>query len=123
MDRVSGVTQRVSVASDGTQADYDSWGPAISADGRWVTYYSYASNLVAGDTNGDYDVFVWDRVSGVTQRVSMASDGAQANYGSYAPAVSADGRWVTYESDAPNLVAGDTNGSVDVFLSTNPLAG
>ena len=122
-DRVSGVTERVSVGSDGTQANSKSWNPAISADGRWVTYYSYASNLVAGDTNGDYDVFVWDRVSGVTQRVSMASDGAQANYGSYAPAVSADGRWVTYESDAPNLVAGDTNGSVDVFLSTNPLAG
>lgn len=95
----------------------------MSADGRWVTYTSWASNLVAGDTNGTGDVFVWDRVSGVTQRVSVASDGSQANGSSYPPSVSADGRWVTYYSDASDLVAGDTNGSTDVFLSTNPLTG
>jgi len=88
-----------------------------------VLIESYASNLVAGDTNGRSDVFVWDRVSGVTQRVSVASDGTQANGYSYDPAISGDGRWVTYWSVASNLVAGDTNGTWDVFLSTNPLAG
>ena len=122
-DRVSGVTQRVSVASDGTQANSDSGDPSISPDGRWITYTSGASNLVPGDTNGSRDVFVWDRVSGVTQRVSVASDGTQANGYSYGPSISADGRWVTYESHVSNLVAGDTNDDWDVFLSTNPLAG
>ena len=123
-DRVSGVTERVSVASDGTQASSGpSYNPAISADGRWVTYASDASNLVAGDTNSSRDVFVWDRVSRVTERVSVASDGTQANGHSWVPSMSADGRWVTYDSSASNLVAGDTNGSTDVFLSTNPLTG
>ncbi|NLI85569.1 MAG: hypothetical protein GX440_09320 [Propionibacterium sp.] len=59
----------------------------------------------------------------MTQRVSVASDGTQANGYSYGPSISADGRWVTYESHVSNLVAGDTNDDWDVFLSTNPLAG
>ena len=113
-DRLAGVTRRVSVGVGG-QANYTSNIPAISADGRFVAFDSGASNLVAGDTNGTDDVFVWDRLAGVTRRVSVGGSG-QANNGSYSPAVSADGRFVAFESFASNLVAGDTNGKADVFV-------
>ena len=115
-DRDTGAIERVSVAFDGTQANALSYDPSISADGRWVTYTSQASNLVAGDTNGAADVFVWDRETGVTERVSVASDGTQADSGSYDSSVSVDGRWIAYYSYASNLVAGDTNGAADVFV-------
>jgi Ca2+-binding RTX toxin-like protein len=109
--------QRVSTASDGTQANNISFNPVLSADGRYVTFESGASNLVAGDTNGQLDIFVKDLLTGVTTLVSTASDGTQANgYSSAVAAISADGRYVTFESNASNLVAGDTNGSFDVFL-------
>ena len=115
-DLRSGTTQRVSVATDGTQANGDSDSPAISADGRYVAFASYASNLVPGDTNGTADVFVRDLRSGTTRRVSVATDGTQANGDSGSPAISADGRYVAFESDASNLVPGDTNHCVDVFV-------
>ena len=115
-DRRSGTTQRVSVATDGTQANNDNYSPAISADGRYVTFQSDASNLVPGDTNGTWDVFVRDRQSGTTQRVNVATDGTQANSGSDSPAISADGRYVAFASYASNLVPGDTNHSEDVFV-------
>ena len=104
--------ERVSVASDGTEANGASFNPSISADGRFVTYFSDASNLVPGDTNDASDIFVFDRQTGTTTRVSVASDGTEANGGSRLheiPAISADGRFVTYSSDATNLVPGDTN--------------
>ncbi|MCG2806743.1 MAG: hypothetical protein L6413_00535, partial [Coriobacteriia bacterium] len=115
-DRSTGVTSRVSVDSDGTQANSDSYSPAISSDGRYVTYCSFASNLIVGDTNGAWDVFVHDRNTGVTSRVSVASDGTEGNSGSSYPFVSSDGRYVTYCSDASNLVVGDTNALVDIFV-------
>ena len=115
-DVASGVTSRASVASDGTQANAESYMPAVSGDGSTIAYSSYASNLVAGDTNDVQDVFVFDVASGVTSRVSVASDGTQANANSYAPAVSGDGSTVAYLSYASNLVAGDTNGTWDVFV-------
>jgi hypothetical protein len=115
-DRVSGVTTLVSVATDGTQADNFSERLAISADGRYVAFYSVATNLVAGDTNGAMDVFVRDRVTATTTRVSVASDGTQGNADSEAPAISADGRYVAFDSGASNLVAGDTNVTLDVFV-------
>ena len=115
-DRQSGTTERVSVATDGTQANNDNYSPAISADGRYVTFQSDASNLVPGDTNGTWDVFVRDRQSGTTQRVNVATDGTQANSGSDSPAISADGRYVAFASYASNLVPGDTNHSEDVFV-------
>ena len=71
--------ERVSVATGGTQANGGSYGPAISADGRYVAFVSDASNLVPGDTNDHPDVFVRDRRSGTTERVSVATDGTQAN--------------------------------------------
>lgn len=113
------LTERVSVASDGTQANGDStsWYLSLSSDGRFVAFSSRASNLMSGDTNGSEDVFVRDRVAGVTERVSVASDGAEANsYSSAFPSISSDGRLVAFESVASNLVPGDTNGRGDVFV-------
>jgi Tol biopolymer transport system component len=115
-DRLTGQTTRVSVASDGTQGNGDSGCPSISADGRYVAFASLASNLVPGDTNGTWDVFVHDRLTGQTTRVSVASDGAQGNSGSWCPSISADGRYVAFQSYASNLVPGDTNGVLDVFV-------
>src|SRR5438132_985845 len=111
-------TVRVSVASDGTEGNDVSLGSALSADGRFVAFDSAATDLVAGDTNGASDVFVHDRQTGTTERVSVASDGAQGNDSSSrgSPALSADGRFVAFDSDATNLVAGDTNGTTDVFV-------
>ena len=119
-DRQTGTTERVSVASDETQGDSASTYPALSGDGRFVAFDSAATNLVAGDTNGATDVFVHDRQMGTTERVSVASNGTQANGNSGGffsfPALSADGRFVAFESDATNLVAGDTNDATDVFV-------
>jgi Tol biopolymer transport system component len=115
-DRRAGTTQRVSVATDGSQGNGFSYDPAISADGRYVAFDSYASSLVPGDTNGDSDVFVRDRRLGTTQRVSVATNGSQGNGDSASPAISADGRYVAFSSDASNLVPGDTNGALDVFV-------
>ena len=117
-DRESGETTRVSVATDGTQSDAWSWGGSLSADGRYVAFVSLASNLVAEDTNGTYDVFVHDRESGETTRVSVATDGTQSDAysGSSEGSLSADGRYVVFGSGASNLVAGDTNGARDVFV-------
>jgi Tol biopolymer transport system component len=115
-DRQTGVTQRVSVDSAGNQGNGWSEGPAISADGRYVAFYSLATNLVPGDTNGQWDVFVHDRQTGVTQRVSVDSAGNQGNGGSMHTAISADGRYVAFMSSATNLVPGDTNGAEDIFV-------
>ena len=115
-DRVSGETTRVSVASDGTQATGRSDYSTISADGRYVAFYSQAANLVPDDTNGATDAFVHDRVSGKTTRVSVSTRGAEGPSGSYSTTISADGRYVAFESGDPNLVPRDTNGVFDVFL-------
>jgi len=117
-DRQSGTTERVNVDSAGTQGNGSCHYPSLSADGRYVAFSGYAGNLVPGDTNGAADVFVRDRQSGTTERVSVTSAGIQANgsSGEYALWMSADGRYVAFNSDASNLVAGDTNGARDVFV-------
>jgi len=115
-DRQTGTTIRASVASDGSQGNKISASPAISGDGRYVAFGSSASNLVPGDTNNHSDVFVHDRQTGTTVRVSVASDGSQANNRTGALAISADGRYVTFESDASNLVLDDINGKRDIFV-------
>jgi Tol biopolymer transport system component len=110
----------ISVASDGTQGDNNSNSPAISADGRYVAFRSVAYNLVPGDTNGVNDIFLRDRQTNTTTRISVATDGTQANYntGSWqCPlSISGDGRYVVFESNASNLVDGDSNSSRDIFL-------
>ncbi len=115
-DRDKGTTARVSIATDGTQANDESFSPAISSSGRFVAFRSDATNLVADDTNSNSDIFVRDRTSGVTRRVSVDSDGDQANGDSILPAISADGRFVAFSSEASNLVAGDTNNLADIFV-------
>jgi len=111
-----GITERVSVGPGGVQGDRDSSDPALSADGRLVAFLSSATNLVPGDTNGRPDVFVRDRQTGITERVSVGPDGVQGDESSGAPALSADGRFVAFDSGAINLVPGDTNGRSDVFV-------
>jgi Tol biopolymer transport system component len=122
-DRVTGETTRVSVASDGTQANgacatIGCWcilsGLSISPDGRYIAFHSDSTNLVEGDTNGFTDIFVHDRLTGETQRVSAASDGTQGNGGSSIPTISRDGRYVAFISDSTNLVEGVTNGGIFV---------
>jgi Tol biopolymer transport system component len=115
-DRSLGTTERVSVDSAEVQANNASGAPDISEDWRFVAFRSSATNLVAGDTNGVADVFVRDRQLGVTVRVNVASSGTQANDGSAEVGISADGRFVVFDSFASNLVPGDTNGVLDVFL-------
>ena len=116
-DRQTGATQRVSVSSSGTQAaGLNSAGASISADGRLVAFASGASNLVSGDSNNARDIFVHDRQTGATTRVSVSSSGVQANANSFFPSLSADGRLVSFYGSSNNLVPGDTNGKSDVFL-------
>ncbi|SNS76708.1 WD40-like Beta Propeller Repeat [Streptosporangium subroseum] len=115
-DRRTGAIERVSVASDGTQADAFSLLPDISADGRYVGFSSGATNLVPGDTNEQTDTFVRDRQTGKTERISLASDGTQGNGLSTQPLFSVDSRFAVFQSDATNLVPGDTNGRSDVFV-------
>lgn len=115
-DRQSGTTERVSVSSLGTEGNGESREPSISADGRFVAFFGSASNLVSGDSNGVEDVFVHDRQSGSTVRVSVSSLGAQGNARSEYPSISADGLTVSFQSLASNLVSGDTNGVMDIFV-------
>ena len=112
-DRQTGQTDRVSVASDGTQANGKSVAPSLSADGRYIAFASAANNLVANDTAvcsvfPCYDVFVHDRQTGQTTRVSVSSIGEQANNTAGSPSISADGRYIVFDSWASNLVSGDT---------------
>lgn len=115
-DRQTGSCTRVSVDSQGGEANSDSWEPAISDDGRFVAFASRASNLVPGDSNDSEDIFVHDRQTGATTRVSVSSQGDEANFGATLPAISADGRFVAFESRSSNLVPGDSNGTSDIFV-------
>jgi Tol biopolymer transport system component len=115
-DRQTSQTTRASVDSSGAQADNSSTSAAISADGRYVAFQSSATNLVAQDTNSASDVFVRDRQAGQTARISVASGGAEAHGASNDPAISADGRYVAFVSDAADLATGDVGGFRDVFV-------
>jgi Tol biopolymer transport system component len=116
-------TIRVSVATDGTPANSSSGASSISADGRFVAFVSFATNLVPGDTNGQSDVFVRDTCFGApagctptTTRVSVATDGTQGNDGIFqSPMISADGRFVVFTSFASNLVPGKTTPFGEVY--------
>ena len=109
-------TTRVSINSKGEQAAVYSTDPSISADGRYVVFGSAAGNLVARDTNSMPDIFVHDRLTKQTTRVSVSSTGLQADLDSYLGSISADGRYVVFVSQARNLVANDTNVGFDVFV-------
>jgi Tol biopolymer transport system component len=115
-DRVRGRTTRVSVSNTGRAGNAVSLSASISADGRYVVFESQASNLVPADTNRASDIFVHDRQTGRTSRVSVSSRMRQGNGASYSPAISADGRYVAFESQASNLVPRDTNRNTDIFV-------
>jgi uncharacterized repeat protein (TIGR01451 family) len=109
-----GITQRVSVNSAGEEGNDASGISAISGDGRFVAFGSNATNLIAGG-NLPFNIFVHDRQTGITEIVSVSSSGRQGEGFSSAPAISDDGRFVAFDSDATNLVQGDQNNTTDVF--------
>ena len=115
-DLQTSITTRISVSGSGQQGNAASYDPAISYDGRYIAFWSLASNLSTADTNSRSDVFVHDRVSGATFRVSVAGNGQQANDSSSYPSISDDGRYIAFESYASNLVANDLDGYKDIFV-------
>jgi Tol biopolymer transport system component len=115
-DVVAGTTARVSVDTTGRGPNGDSYEPAISATGRYIAFHSAASDLVPGDGNRCEDVFVRDLVAGTTTRVSVDTTGGDPDSRSYSPAISADGRYIAFQSSASDLVPGDGNGAYDVFV-------
>jgi Tol biopolymer transport system component len=121
-DQVMGTTERVSLSVSGQQGNGNSILPAISADGQFVAFTSYADNLVPGDTNQRGDVFVRDRTAGTTERVSLSSEGAEGHTtekympAGQSPSISADGRFVAFESNAADLIPGNTRESTNIFV-------
>jgi Tol biopolymer transport system component len=115
-DRQAGTTEGISTTQPPSGQVLHSGSPAISADGRLVAFDSWESNLVPGDTNGRFDIFVFDRQTQTTERVSRSSAGVEGNNDSTGPSISADGRMVAFTSDADNLVAGDGNFDTDIFV-------
>jgi Tol biopolymer transport system component len=120
-DVAAGTTVRVSVATDGTQGNFDSNAPSISSDGRFIAFTSESDLLDINDSNGFFDVYVHDRLTSTTALVSVSALGVQGNNTSSTPRISGDGRWIAFQSGANNLVPGDTNGLIDVFVAPNPL--
>src|SRR4051794_2675007 len=114
----TGETKRVSVGTGRVQGNAASFLASLSANGRFVVFGSSATNLVAGDTNGLDDVFVRDRRTGTTERVSVGPGGVEGDgiIIAYTPAISHDGRFVVFASDSTNLVVDDTNEAADVFV-------
>jgi Tol biopolymer transport system component len=116
-DRLLGTTILISKDSGGVQGNGFSTRPSISSDGRYVTYRSSATNLVAVDANGIVDdIFLHDTVTGVTELISVSTGGVQADQISDRPSISGDGTRIVFRSNATNLVANDTNLVRDVFL-------
>ena len=115
-DQETNLTQLVSMSSDGKQGNSTSSEAVISNNGRYIAFHSYATNLVAKDTNKRVDVFVYDLKTAETSRVSIKAKQTQAKGASFGPAISADGRYVAFSSDANNLVKQDKNKKNDVFI-------
>ena len=119
-------TTRESVATDGTTQNLSTFAvspPAITPDGRFVVFTSFASNLVPGDTSNEPDIFVRDTCVGApmgctvsTTRANLTSAGGEANDGAAVPGISADGRFVVFGTNADNLITGDTNGDSDIYV-------
>ena len=128
-DLATGATRLVSAATDGAFGDGATFASSASNDGRYVAFASTSSNVVPGDTNGATDAFVRDMTTGTTERASVASDGSQANANNGSPGISADGRYVSFQSSATNItpaapvptiyVHDRTTGETDMVASTN----
>ncbi len=119
-DTQAGTTTRVSIANDESEANNHSTYPSISDDGRYIAFLSFASNLVTGDTNGTYDIFLRDTQAGTTTRINTATDGTEANSYSTFFALSGNGAYISFSSTATNLIAGDSNGRIDLFIRSVP---
>ena len=123
-DRLLHTTVRASVDTGGGDADGSSIDPMLSGDGRYLVFRSGATDLVAGDTNGNEDIFVRDlQAAGTTVRVSLSSGGVVSNSLSRGPAISGDGRFVTFSSGATNLVSPGTSGVEHVFVRDRDVDG
>ncbi len=121
-DRAAGTTERISVNTFGTGGNGASTSPSISADGRWVVFASNATNLLPNlstNTGGRSNIYVRDRASNQTCRVSMATVLTQANGDSVNPVISRDGHWIAFESTASDLVPNDVGGNRDIFVVEN----
>ena len=114
-DLVSLTTTRVSVSSSGAQASDWSVQPSISNDGRFVTFHSRATELVSGAGGSYSSIFLHDRATGSTEWISRSTAGLAPNGASTSAVISGNGNYIVYSSVASNLVAGDTNGKLDVF--------
>lgn len=126
-DTQTDITRRVTTSSAGVEANDDSQvddaSLEVSADGRFVLFASYASNLVPGDTNAGQDVFLKDMATGDVSRISTSSLGVEGDSGGFtSDSMSADGRYITFMSDSTNLVEGETNGTISIFMRANPFA-
>lgn len=115
-DLKSGETELISVTEDTSPTENTSTDSSVSADGRYVAFSSNASNLVTGDTNDDSDIFLRDRTTGITTRISVSSEGTQAIGDSYDPSISYDGKVIAFQSLAENLVDNDDNNVTDIFV-------
>jgi Tol biopolymer transport system component len=122
VDRLLNQVQRVSLAEDGSQDTSASSAASLSGDGRFVAFRSRGSKLVPGDTNGADDIFLFDRQLQRMLRMSMSDSGVQGDASSREPSLSADGRFIGFESGASNLISGDGGLFADVFLAANPNA-
>ncbi|HSH03023.1 MAG TPA: hypothetical protein VLL52_10935 [Anaerolineae bacterium] len=115
-DITLGLTQRITLAPDGSESNGRSLDPTISANGRYIAFTSYATNLVPDDTNLSRDIFLHDRQTGLTELVSLTHTGQQSNNISMKPSLSSDGRYIVFVSEATNLVPNDNNNNQDIFI-------
>ena len=123
-DLATGTIERLSQSGNGTLSNGVSFEHVISANGSFVIFASDATNLVAGDVNNQIDLFKKDLATGAIELVSRANDAAhsQGNGGSFGARISADGRYIVFESGSTNLVDNDTNDSFDIFRRNSPQA-
>jgi Tol biopolymer transport system component len=115
-DRQAGTTELISRAVGGGEPNSFSAWPEMSADGRYIAFSSFATNIVPGDTGGAQDIFVFDRTTGTTERITRGTNDSEANSYSTMSGISDDGRFIAFQSMASNLVLGDNNGTDDIFL-------
>ena len=115
-DRTLGTTEQVSLGPGTQPGNHDSYMPSISADGRYVAFVSVASNLAPGDPPKTWDVFVRDRKEGSTRCVSLDLQGEPGQGNAGYPAISADGRFVAFQSDAPGMVPGPASEGFQVYV-------
>lgn len=115
-DRILNITKIISLNNAGGVADGDCGESAISGDGRFVAFASWASNLISGDSNGLADIFIRDLILNTTKLVSISASGQQGNVESYNPSISFNGQFIAFVSSANNLVNNDNNGVEDIFV-------